>query len=626
MCGFTGYISPLKPVDRGLLAKMLSKISFRGPDSNGLWIDPTQSIGFAHARLAIIDLSPAGRQPFLSPSRRYSLVFNGEIYNHHILRHSVNQTTNYPWAGTSDTESLLAALTTLGVSRTLSIAKGMFAFAFYDTHTRNLVLARDFFGEKPLYYGLSNNTFFFGSQLSSFIPHPNFQSTLSLESLADYLSFGYVPDPASIYQDFFKVEPGHFATINAQTLTVSIQSYSLGLTQTVIDPPTSIECAALTFNSIFGRIIKERTRADVPVGAFLSGGVDSSLVAATMQSQFTTPINTYTIGFDSNDFNEAPIARSIANALGTNHHELIVSPEDALNVLPLIPSVCDEPLSDSSLIPTLLLCRLVSQDLKVVLSGDGADELFFGYKRYKLVILINRLRRLAPFFTLFSSCLPTHLSIMGSLHTSDAASLSRRLAHLLRSASSPSFYSSVLSTFDDPSKYLRASPSPSTSRGKFYLSYSSSLPRSMMNIDTNTYLPGDNLVKVDRSSMYHGLEVRAPFLDPELYYWSLNLPENLLNSSQTKPVLRTALSKFLPSDIYNLPKRGFAVPLRSWLKGPLASWVQDLLSDDSISSEGIFDVRSVRTLLYEFYELDQPHHWKLWNLVTFQQWYFANLK
>jgi asparagine synthase (glutamine-hydrolysing) len=533
------------------------------------------------------------------------------------------------WRSHSDTETLLHLLIKYGVDQTLPLLNGMFAFSLWDSKHQLLYLARDRFGEKPLFYGQYHNKFFFGSQLNAFSAYPGFAPKLNYTSMVDYLRYGYIPDPLSIYQSFFKLKPSHYMVISPLS-TDSIRQVPYWELQEscgqFLGYHGSLSSLADDLNDRLVRSVSSRLISDVPVASFLSGGVDSSLIAAISQSLSSDPINTFTIGFEDTKYDESSLARSFASVLRTNHHELVVSDSDILDLLPYIPSLWDEPFADSSCLPTLLVSRFISQQFKVSLSGDAGDELFSGYQRYSIGISLNRLRLLSPLLNLLYSpmdtlpfpALPYSLSNQSLL---DVISKLKRAIDYLAQPSVPDSYSSLISTFQNPADHLLRDHGKTDLPPPFTDVQCLSLPDYMMLVDCLTYLPGDNLTKVDRASMKYGLEVRCPFLDHELAAWALSLPiKYKRNKGSSKTILKEVLARYIPRELFDVPKKGFSVPLRRWLRGPLSSWAQDSLSTPSVIATGVLNPTSVQTLLREFYNYDAPHHWKIWNLLVLQSW------
>jgi asparagine synthase (glutamine-hydrolysing) len=541
MCGITGFYGSLAYED---LLRATDKLKHRGPDSSGVWVE--KDIGLGHRRLSILDLSESGAQPMHSDFGVIS--FNGEIYNYKELRSELSEPK---FKGTSDTEVLLYAIDEWGIKKALSKTIGMFALAYFDKRTRTLFLARDRAGEKPLYYGKVGNTWFFASELKAFCGLPGFLDQESEESVNEFLQYGYIDAPRTIYKNVFSLRPGHYLNLMTQ------EEYPYWTPFERIEIPETFEDQChdlkhLLINSVRGQMI-----ADVPLGAFLSGGIDSSLIVSLMQSISTKPIKTFSIGFDDMGVNEAPFARSIAEFLKTDHTELTCSEKDALALVDLLPKIYDEPFADSSQIPTLLVSKLARQHVTVSLSGDGGDELFGGYPRYIKVAKLWSLIKYLPARRLFANAL-------SSLQFRDVKFA--RLCALLKAESLEEFYSSNISLFPGFNSFTKPSV------------LGASDIDSLMRSDFLSYLPSDILVKVDRASMYYSLEGRMPFLDHRIIQFAFSLPMSSKIKAWTgKIILREILSEYIPRSLFERPKQGFSVPLKRWLKGPLLEWAQDCM-------------------------------------------------
>lgn len=624
MCGLAGFLQNgcLNDGAAAVAERMASVIAHRGPDDSGVWLDPEAGIAIAHRRLAIIDISPAGHQPMESRSGRFVIAYNGEIYNFREIRSALDKLTgDVGWRGGSDTEVLLAAVDQWGVRGALERLNGMFAFAVWDRQTRVLTLARDRMGEKPLYYGSSGGVFLFGSELKALQAHPAFDAPLDRDSLTAMLRYDYVPAPHAIWRGLLKLEPAHYVDIKegGRNIGKPAAYWSLrdaaagGSANSLPDGPE----LAPVLETLLRDSVGQRMVADVPLGAFLSGGIDSSLIVALMQAQSSLPVRTFTIGFEVAKFDEAPHAKSVAAHLGTDHTELYVTAQDALDVIPSLPAMWDEPFGDSSQIPTYLVSAMSRRDVTVALSGDGGDELFGGYARYKSTPRIWRnLRRYplslrGPVARLIGSAAPDS-AVPGPLG---------RVAKVLGSQSFEDLYQWKVSRAQFPELLVRGASEralPAWRATEFLES-----PRDkMLYRDLLHHLPDDILTKVDRAAMAVSLEVRAPFLDHRVVELAWRLPMSAkLNAKNGKLILRTLLQRHLPAELVDRPKMGFSVPVESWLRGPLRTWAEDLLSHDRLSRQGVLDPAAVRRLWRDFLSGKPRHDRILWNLLMFQEWF-----
>ena len=606
MCGITGYWQKNGSTDRAIAERMALRIRHRGPDDAGVWIDEAAGLALAHRRLSIIDLSPAGHQPMVSPCGILVLVYNGEIYNHSDIRAELeSEGEHFAWRGHSDTETLLAALRHWGIAGALQRLNGMFAFALWDRSEQTLVLARDRMGEKPLYYGTSGDVFLFGSELKALRAHPSWRGEVDRNALALFMRHNYVPSPWSIYQGIRKLPPAHFVTARRGGRDVSEpQCYwnlsllaEQGAAKAEEDPPALID----ELDRLLRDAVGLRMAADVPLGAFLSGGYDSTMVAAQMQAQSQQPVKTFSIGFYESAYNEAKHAKAVAAHLGTDHTELYVTPEDAIHVIPRLPTIWDEPFSDSSQIPTCLVSELARRHVTVSLSGDGGDELFYGYDRYfqgygiwrKLRILPPFLREIlgwgcahAPGGCLerFQNLLPREVRI------SDLSDRLPKIAGLLRQRTEESFYQELTSHWKCPDKVVLGGHEP-----KIWFTSPDRMPHlpgmreRMMYLDAMMYLPDDILTKVDRASMAVSLEARVPLLDHRLVEFAWRVPTSLkYRNKESKWLLRQVLYRYVPKALMDRPKMGFTVPVEEWLRGALREWAEDLFEREASSGRRLF--------------------------------------
>lgn len=623
MCGFSGFLtsqnfdSPFSQILEG----MALALHHRGPDDSGVWYDAQSGIGLAHARLAIVDLSPAGHQPMQSACDRYVLAFNGEIYNDLELRKELESKSQAPaWRGRSDTETLLACFTAWGVEKTIQATVGMFAFALWDKQHQVLTLARDRLGEKPLYWGWFNKTLLFGSELNSLKVHPAFNAQIDRDALALLLRHNYIPAPHSIYKGIRKLPAGHYVQIaqGQDFNSVSTRAYwSLtGAIEAGVAQPFSgsDKDAVMALEGLISQSVAGQMLADVPLGAFLSGGVDSSTIVSLMQKQSSRPIRTFSIGFNEQGYNEAEYAKDVAKHLGTDHNELYVGANEALAVIPKLPEIYSEPFADSSQIPTFLVSQMAKRQITVALSGDGGDELFGGYNSYQF----------APKVWNVISRVPIALRTLAAA-ASDMPLLPAKLHKLLRvlpSKDRESFYSVMTSHWLQPEQIvIGATPLPIMSNTISTLANIASFEEWMMAVDISQYMSDDILVKVDRAAMANSLETRVPLLDHRIVEFAWQLPLKLkLRNGKGKWILREVLYKSVPHEMIERPKKGFSIPLAQWLRGPLRSWAEALLDEHRLRREGYFNPQPVRKLWQEHIFDKRDNSLKLWSIMMFQAW------
>jgi asparagine synthase (glutamine-hydrolysing) len=641
MCGLAGIFTKtsFKSDPEHSLRKMGSALLHRGPDDEGIWVDAVAGIGLAHQRLSVIDLSAEGRQPMISASGRYVIAYNGEVYNFLELRKKLDQAGHSQWRGHSDTEVILAAIEKWGLHHALKNFVGMFAFALWDREKRVLTLARDRIGIKPLYYGWMGATFLFGSELKALKAHPEFEGNVDRESLSQLMRFNYIPAPRSIYQNIFKLQPGTCLTIEDGELSTT-SYWSLGETarQGVREEfEGTREEAVEQLDSLLGSAVKLRMNSDVPLGAFLSGGIDSSTIVALMQKQSQRAIKTFSIGFNEKGFDEAPHARRVAKHLGTDHTELYVSSKEAMSAIPRLPYLYDEPFADSSQIPTFLLSQLTRQKVTVSLSGDGGDELFCGYDRYfSWQKWWRQFRRIPmPGRKLLASlikAIPADVLDSGGpaiSHLFDRfgriGNLSERfnrLGNALAAGGPEGFYLQGISHWVGPGSLVlgTAEPDITLNRISSWADFSDPKMR-MMLLDATHYLPDDILTKVDRASMGVGLEARVPMLDHRVVEFSWKLPMAMkIHDDQSKWILRQVLQKYVPRQLVDRPKMGFGLPLDTWLRGPLKEWAGDMLSETSLRQDGFLDSALVLRKWKEHASGQYNWQYLLWNILSFQSW------
>ena len=646
MCGLLGFLGGnfAEPLHAGaLLRRMADTLYHRGPDDGGVWCDAEQRIGLGHRRLAIVDLSPTGHQPMVSASGRYVIAFNGEIYNHLDLRGGLGcplpaeEGAQSGWRGHSDTETLLAGIEAWGIEATLKKSIGMFVIALWDSQTHTLTLARDRIGEKPLYYGWQGEgnaqIFLFGSELKALKAHPAFAADIDRGALCLLLRHNYIPAPYSIYQGIAKLEPGCLLSVSFAQPAPKIWKYwdavavaRAGVAQPFVGTP---EQAVDALEVLAKDAVRQQMMADVPLGAFLSGGVDSSTVVALMQAQSSRPVKTFTIGFNEDGYSEAVHAKAVARHLGTEHTELYVTPEQAMEVVQRLPDLYCEPFADSSQIPTFLVSQLAKQHVTVSLSGDAGDELFCGYNRYQLTtglwkqlsMIPKPLRSIAAKgITAISP--QTWNRYLGYLPWTSVGDKLHKGAGVMASASAAELYLGMVSSWNDPAALVVGGAEPATllTGNAPSLTGLSDVQR-MMALDTLTYLPDDILVKVDRAAMGNSLETRVPFLDHRVVELAWRLPmEYKLHDGQTKWALRQVLYRHVPRELIERPKMGFGFPIDKWLRGPLRNWAQDLLDEARLRREGYFHPAPIRQKWAEHLSGNRNWSSQLWAVLMFQAW------
>jgi len=649
MCGIAGLIAAGK-IEEHLLRRMTDRLAHRGPDDHGLWLDPDSGIGLGHRRLSIIDLSPAGHEPMHSASGRFVVTFNGEIYNHRDLRSRLEKEQSAPpggWRGHSDIETLLQAIDTWGLENALREAVGMFAFALWDRRERTLRLVRDRFGEKPLYYGWVQRDFVFGSELKALRTHPRFDNEIDRKALRLFTAQTYIQAPLSIYRRIFKLPPGCILTVTSGAAAVPLNdppaegasgalslnrywSYrdvvQRGLAEPIRDQADALE----ELDRVLGRAVADQSIADVPVGVFLSGGIDSSTIAALYQRNSTRPVRTFSIGFENDTYNEAPFARRVAEQLGTVHHEQILTERDALETIPLLPSMYDEPFADSSQIPTYLVSRMARSDVTVALTGDGGDELFGGYYRHfyapRLWQQISRVPTGIRAIGTPLSRLPTGLwsRAAGLLPGHGRSNVGAKIQKSLRvSAAARRFddvYASFLDEWSLETSPVIDAPGPG-STWDLEVAEGAGDEIRMMYCDAVSYLPGDILCKVDRAAMAVGLETRVPFLDHRVAEIAARIPIGFkIDSGEGKQIVRKLLYREAPRELFDRPKSGFGIPIGHWLRGPLREWCEDLLNEPRLAQEGWFEPSVVRARWREHLNGRRDSTAAIWAVLMFQSW------
>lgn len=646
MCGIVGFWNPAgQPASqlKELVLRMAQAIEHRGPDDAGAWADEQTGLVLGHRRLAILDLSPAGHQPMASADGRWIIAFNGEIYNHQDLRAKLAAAGQAPaWCGHSDTETLLAAFAAWGVQKTLEQSTGMFALALWDRTEGTLLLARDRLGEKPLYYGWQGDSFMFASELKALKPHPNFQHRIDRSALSLLLRHNYVPAPYSIYEGIHKLPPGTWLKLQpGQRDTEPKPYWSLAevAQRGVKHTFEGSENEALDrLEKVLGNAVHGQMMADVPLGALLSGGLDSSLVTALMQSRSSKPVRTFTIGFEEQAYDETAHARAVARHLGTEHTELRLSGQDALDLVPRMARIYDEPFADSSQLPTCLVMQLARQHVTVALSGDGGDEFFGGYNRYihapkvwnRFGRLPQPLRQLAGAgLTALPSSTLNRLTAPLTRWTgiAQAGDKAHKLGRRLRGLHSlDDLYLSLVSEWTDAGPLVIG-----TQTASHLLSNRPNWPQlddpvaRMMALDAMTYLPDDILVKVDRAAMAVSMETRAPFLDRQVVEFAWSLPMDMkIRNDNGKWLLRQLLDRHVPRGLMERPKMGFGIPLDAWLRGPLREWAEALLNPDRLRREGFLSPAPIRAAWHAHMAGKASYGYRLWSVLMFQAWLETN--
>jgi len=655
MCGLVGFLGGAH--SDGLftnvallqLQRMADTIVSRGPDDAGYWVNPESGIGLGHRRLSILDLSTAGHQPMVCHTGRYVIAFNGEIYNHLDLRAELEKvgaggTAVGGWRGHSDTEALLAGFAAWGIKATIERCIGMFAFAVWDRQERVLTLGRDRLGEKPLYYGWQGQwdkaCFLFGSELKALKAHPTFAAEINRDALCLLMRHNYIPAPHSIYRGIYKLQPGTLLTLSLNRREPVIESY-WSLAEVAVTGNRSLlvgspEAMVDELETLLKSAVRQQMMADVPLGAFLSGGIDSSTVVALMQAQSDRPVKTFTIGFNEEGYNEAVHAKSVARHLGTDHTELYVTPQQALDVIPKLPDLYCEPFSDSSQIPTFLVSQLARQQVTVSLSGDAGDELFSGYNRYVLARniwgKISRLPRgvralgasgiyaLPP--AAWNSLLgPMQPMMPRSLRQANIGDKLHKGAGVLSAQGVDDLYLGLVSHWEPEGLVIGGQEPATCLRGTLLELAGLDNVQRMMALDAMTYLPDDILVKVDRAAMGVSLEGRVPFLDHRVVEFAWRVPQSMkLRDGVGKWILRQVLYRHIPKELIERPKMGFGVPIDSWLRGPLRDWAETLLDEGRLRREGFFYPAPIRAKWAEHLSGKRNWQYHLWDVLMFQAW------
>ena len=644
MCGITGFVNSFdnKSLSQNntIIQNMTNKLIHRGPDFNQTWTDDKKKVFLGHARLSVLDLSINANQPMKSSCGRFIICFNGEIYNHLFLRKKYNLSN---FKGNGDTETLLKCFQQLGVVETCKVIDGMFAICLFDNHKQKLYLIKDRAGEKPIYYHInsSKNLFLFGSEIKSIVVHPDFKKTVNELVLEEYFKVNYVPGENSIYKNLFKVKPANILEFSIKDFNINFYEYwkySLEVEPRLIEPKNEDEVLK-NVESLLMNSVNNRMLSDVPIGCFLSGGIDSSLVASLMKKNSNKKINTFSIGFLDSSYNEAPFAKKIANYLGTDHHELYLGQKSIVDIVPTLWEVFDEPFADSSQIPTMLLSKFAKKKVTVALTGDGADELFCGYDRYQLSADIFNFMNKTPKFLkkiVFdynnTSNLRNFLFNMGFFKLPILNNLFRKFTRLKKITNFQDFeelYINIISNEIKPSHILN----------KKFLNRESFLNKyklqdfikgginEMLTFDFLEYLPNDILTKVDRTSMHYSLETRTPFLEKNLIKYVSKVPNNLkIKNNENKYILKKILEKYLPKKLFDRKKMGFAMPVTHMINRDLKEWSEELLSEKNLKKSGYFKVNNILEIYKNHKNQKQTSPNILWSILMFQSWYINNFK
>ena len=627
MCGISGIISNKNSSYLSdLLNPMVTSLDHRGPDSKGVYIDEKMGVALGHNRLSILDLSSKGHQPMQSKTERYIISFNGEIYNHLQLRKKIGSNC---WVGTSDTETILSAAEKWGIKKTLKHLNGMFAFALYDKLSNDLHLCRDRAGEKPLYYGNVAGDFIFASELKAFLTNPKFKRDIDRNILSTYLQYGYVPAPYSIYKGIKKLPAGCHLTINSKMNIKLTKYWSLTKSVSTHDIIKNDDLKIKQLKELLLSSVEQQMISDVPVGVFLSGGIDSSMIASLMQRISNNPIDTFSIGFHEKEYDESSYAYSISKFLNTHHHELIIDSKMSLDIVSDLPNIYDEPFADASGIPTYILSKMTRDNVTVSLSGDGADELFGGYERYFKGInywsTINKIplsvrRNIKKLLLSFSNDFYEKVNSK-YFDTGKLGYKIHKIARGLDANNSCEFLERMVSIWDNSQNVvLGGNPIDTVYQTISNDSFQDSTSFAMY-CDYMTYLPDDILVKVDRASMAVSLETRAPFLDYRIIEFANALPTHYkIRNGISKWILKQVLYQYIPSNYFKRPKSGFSVPIDSWLRGPLRDWSEALLNESRLRHEGYLNPKQVREKWNEHLSGTRNWQYQIWNVLMFQAW------
>jgi asparagine synthase (glutamine-hydrolysing) len=634
MCGICGFIkrdSSSLADDKDNIKKMLSVLNHRGPDHQDSWVSEDGKVILGHSRLSIIDLSSNGNQPMESENRRYVMSYNGETYNHLKLRDYLK---NVRFKSSSDTESILNSFMSFGVEKTLQMMEGMFAIILYDKKENNIYLIRDRFGEKPLYYYLDNKNLIFASEIKSLLKHSGTIKKLNDEVLNDFFNYNYIGNKNSIYKNINKVLPAHYLKINLKSFKFeNINYWQPKFNKLLIENENDL--IEKVENKLILSVNKTLT-SDLPVGCFLSGGVDSSLIASIVRKHFDNKLNTFSIGFENKNYDESEYAKDIASYLNTDHHEYFLKDSEIFDTATSLSDVYDEPFADSSQIPTIILSKLTKKKITVCLTGDGADELFYGYDRYNYALKVYNYLKLVPqylrkkiFYNKNEKLKLVRYLLYLALKFKGIKNIESKIEKILNLMNFDNFsdvYKFSISNEINSNNILKNNNN-NNSIFKSFIKKGNSNLSNMIDFDIKEYLPNDILTKVDRASMFSSLETRAPFLNHDLASLALSIPSNLhFKNGVNKYILKKILSKYIPEKLFKRPKMGFGVPLNDWLKNQLSDWCDDLLSEKKLKETGIFNYNYIVNNYYAFKKNKANIHSSIWSILIFQSWYFKNFK
>ncbi|MBO8232410.1 asparagine synthase (glutamine-hydrolyzing) [Prochlorococcus marinus str. MU1402] len=625
MCGIGGYWSPKNGSDENIAKLLLQPLMDRGPDYQGYWIEKTIGLALCHSRLAIIDTSNKGIQPMHSYNNRYVICFNGEIYNHKTIRKNLDKYGyKYKWNSDTDTETILAAIQFWGVEKAITKLDGMFAFCLWDKKEKYLYLVRDRIGEKPLYYYINKNLFIFGSEIRVLKKHPLIMNEINYENISEYFDYGFISGENTIYKNIKKVKPGSFVKLSYDCLFIHEKKIYWSLSKIINNNFNTFEGtkkeAKKELEIHLKKIINRQMVADVPLGAFLSGGIDSSCVVSIMQSISKNKINTFTLGFEDHNYDESGKAKRLANYLGTNHHELIVSEKDIQELIPKISTMFDGPFGDSSQFPTYLISKFAKKYVTVALSGDGGDELFSGYSRYYRIKNLYKYINKIPKYSIY--LIDVINSVKNKINNQDSFSYTNKLKKLIKSESALNFYDEYMNIFCGNSIINpELSREYGINRNEDNFIKNKNIIDAAMYSDTINYLPDDILTKVDRMAMRSSLETRIPLIDHHLIEFSWSLPRSLIHEKNNpKNLLKEVLNNYIPKELINDEKKGFSIPMKDWLKGQLKDWAMELLNKSNLKKYDILDYKKVSSLWSEHLEGKRDWSNKIWVILMFQSW------